>query len=331
LAYTFASIYEVEVPEAWRQKGAWLSIGTFDGVHLGHQGLIRRLVAAAHAENAPAVLVTFFPHPAVVLHGQRGPYYLTSLEERSALLDELGVDGTVTLTFSRELASLTAFEFMSQLKAKFGVSQLLVGYNFALGRGREGDLPTLKQIGKQLGYQLQVILPIEAGGMVVSSRQIRSLLAEGAVDRVAQALGRWFAVKGRVTRGDGRGHSLGIPTANLEIWDEQALPLIGVYAGWAWVGDKRWEAVVNIGVRPTFEAQPVSPRVEAHLLDFDQDLYDRELRLEFVARLRSEQRFSSIGELLGQIKLDIESARDLLKNYSLDLLDRGTRETDHEL
>jgi riboflavin kinase/FMN adenylyltransferase len=150
--------------------------------------------------------------------------------------------------------------------------------------------------------------------MVVSSSQIRSLLAEGAVNRVAQALGRWFAVKGRVTHGDGRGRSLGIPTANLEIWDEQALPSIGVYACWAWVGHERREAVVNIGVRPTFEAQPAlgGPRVEAHLLDFDQDVYDRDLRLEFVARLRSEQRFSSIEELLGQIKLDIKSARDLL-------------------
>jgi riboflavin kinase/FMN adenylyltransferase len=325
LAYTFASIYEVDVPEAWRQKGAWLSIGTFDGVHLGHQALVRRLVTAAHAENAPAVLVTFFPHPAVVLRGQRGPYYLTSPEERSALLDELGVDGMVTLTFSRELASLTAFEFMSQLKAKFGVSQLLVGYNFALGRGREGDLPTLKQIGEQLGYQLQVIPPIEVGGIVVSSSQIRGSLAEGAVDRVAQALGRWFAFKGWVTHGDRRGRSLGIPTANLEIWDEQALPLIGVYACWAWVGDERREAVVNIGVRPTFEAQPVRPRVEAHLLDFDQDLYDRELRLEFVARLRSEQRFSSIEELLGQIKLDIESARDLLKKPRPQFIGPGDR------
>jgi len=114
----------------------------FDGVHLGHQALVRRLVTAAHAENAPAVLVYFFPASSIVLRGQRGPYYLTSPEERSAILDELGVDGTVTLTFNREMASLTAFEFMSQLKAKFGVSQLLVGYNFALGRGREGDLPT---------------------------------------------------------------------------------------------------------------------------------------------------------------------------------------------
>ncbi len=323
MAYSFASIYDVEVPKSWRHKGAWLSIGTFDGVHLGHQALVRRLVLTAHADHAPAVLVTFFPHPAVVLRGQRGPYYLTSPEERSALLDDLGVDGTILLTFNRELASLTAFEFMSQIKAKIGVSQLLVGYNFALGRGREGDLPALKQIGEKLGYQLQVIPPIEAAGMVVSSSQIRSSLAEGAVDRAAQALGRWFAVKGRVTHGEGRGRSLGIPTANLELWDEQALPSIGVYAGWAWVGEQRREAVINIGVRPTFEAQPVSPRVEAHLLDFDQDLYERDLRLEFVSRLRNEQRFSSIEMLLGQIRLDIEAARTQLKNNLAHFLGRG--------
>jgi riboflavin kinase/FMN adenylyltransferase len=313
LANTFASIYEVDVPETWRNKGAWVSIGTFDGVHLGHQFLVQRLVTAAHADNSPAVLITFFPHPSVVLRGQHGPYYLTSPEERSSLLDALEVDRTITLTFSRELASLTAFEFMSQLKARIGVSNLLVGYNFALGRGRAGDLPTLKQIGEQLGYQLQVISPIEVGGMVISSSQIRTLLAEGEVGRAAQALGRWFSITGRVTHGDGRGRSLGIPTANLEVWNEHALPLIGVYACWAWVGDERRQAVVNIGVRPTFEAQPVVPRVEAHILEFDQDLYDRELRLEFVARLRNEQRFSSIADLLGQIKLDIDSARDLLR------------------
>jgi riboflavin kinase / FMN adenylyltransferase len=312
LAYHFASIYEFDVPEAWRQKGAWVSIGTFDGVHLGHQALVRRLVTSAHAENNPAVLLTFFPHPAVVLRGQRGPYYLTSPEERSVLLDGLGVDSTITLEFSRELAGLTAFEFMSLLKTRLGVSRLLVGFNFALGRGRAGDLPALKQIGEQLAYELEVISPIEVGGMVLSSSQIRSLLAEGDVERANQALGRWFSVAGKVTHGDGRGRSLGIPTANLEIWDEHALPSVGVYACWATVGEERWQAVVNIGVRPTFEAQPVIPRLEAHLLDFDQDMYNRELRLEFVARLRSEQRFASIGDLVEQINRDIASARDLL-------------------
>ena len=317
MAYQFASIYEADVPEAWRQKGAWVSIGTFDGVHLGHQALVRRLVKSAHAGNAPVVLLTFFPHPAAVLRGQHGPYYLTSPEERSALLDGLGVDRTITLEFNRELASLTAFEFMSQLKARMGVTRLLVGYNFALGRGRAGDLPTLKQIGEQLGYELEVISPIEVGGMVISSSQIRALLADGDVERAAQALGRWFSVSGQVAHGDGRGRSLGIATANLEIWSEHTLPSVGVYACWAWVDNERHQAVVNIGMRPTFEAQPVFPRLEAHLLDFEQDLYDSELRLEFVARLRSEQRFASITDLVDQINQDIAMARSLLQKSLL--------------
>ena len=323
MAYHFASIYEVDVPETWRQKGAWVSIGAFDGVHLGHQALVRALVKSAHAANCPALLVTFFPHPAVILRGQSGPYYLTSPEERSALLDGLGVDRTLTLEFNRELAALSPYDFMSQLKARMGVSRLVVGYNFALGRGRTGDLPTLKQIGQQLDYELEVIQPVETGGMVVSSSQIRALLSEGEVERVAQALGRWFSVTGRVAHGDGRGRSIGIATANLEIWTEHALPSVGVYACWAWVGSERREAVVNIGVRPTFEAQPVIPRVEAHLLDFDQDLYERDLRLEFVARLRSEQRFASITDLVDQIKRDITAARDQLQKPVLQFTPPG--------
>ena len=308
----FPFLSEIQIPDAWRQKGTWISIGTFDGVHLGHKALIHRLVTQAHANDRPALLVTFFPHPAVVLRGQRGPYYITPPDERAVLLKNLGVDSVVTLTFNRELASLSAFDFMSLMKEKLNIQQLLVGYNFALGRGREGDLPKLREIGESIGYELQVVPPIESSGMAISSSQIRNWIAEGSVEQATEALGRFFSLKGTVTQGDGRGRTLGIPTANLAIWDEQAVPALGVYACWASIASETKKAVVNIGIRPTFEAQPVLPRVEAHLLDFDRDIYGQELRLEFVAHLRGEKRFSSIELLLAQINHDKEVAIELL-------------------
>jgi len=304
--------------EVWRRSGTWLSIGTFDGVHLGHRALIKQLVAGANKENLPAILITFFPSPAVVLRGQNGPYYLSSLEDRLIWLGDLGVDGVITLTFDKELASLTAGEFMRQLKEKFNIQQVLVGFNFALGRGRGGDLQTLSKIGEQIGYHLQVVPPITIGGLTISSSQIRSWLADGVVDQVARGLGRWFALSGVVAHGDGRGRSLGIPTANLEIWNEQAIPANGVYAGWAWVDDKRWKAVISIGTRLTFEEQPVASRVEAHLLEFDQDLYGKILRLEFVTWLRNERRFDSVQALIDQIDVDKKIAQEILKLASIE-------------
>jgi riboflavin kinase/FMN adenylyltransferase len=307
------SLHEIEIPDTWKQKGTWISIGTFDGVHLGHQALVQSLVAQAHGEDRPAILLTFYPHPAVVLRGVKGPYYITPPDERSRLLQNLGVDRVLTLEFNRDLASLSAFDFMNQVKEKINLCGLLVGYNFALGHGREGDLPRLREIGEAIGYQLQVIAPIETSGSITSSSQIRGWIAEGSIEQTTQALGRFFSLNGVVSIGDGRGRILGIPTANLTLWDEQVLPANGVYACWANIGSERKKAVVNIGLRPTFEAQPLFPRVEAHLLDFDRDIYDQELQLEFVSRLRGEKRFSSIELLIAQINHDKEVATEMLE------------------
>jgi riboflavin kinase / FMN adenylyltransferase len=312
LAQFISSILEVNCPESWRQRGTWLSIGAFDGVHRGHQVLIQNLVSGSHAEDRPAILMTFFPHPASMLRNQHGPYYLTTLEERENLTNQFGVDEVITLSFSRELASISAFDFMSLLKEKLNLQRLLVGYNFALGRGRQGDLVSLEEIGKQIGYQLQIIPPIEVGKIIISSSQIRTWLADGDVVKAVEGLGRPYSIKGKVIHGEGRGHLLGFPTANLEIWPEKAVPRSGVYACWTWLGDQRWPAVVNIGVRPTFEAQPVIPRLEAHLLGFEGDLYGKNLSLDFVAFIRGEQFFKSPELLQKQVELDKQLAQKLL-------------------
>ncbi len=294
-------------------KNAWVTVGSFDGVHRGHQEIIRKLTAGARKMGAPAVVLTFYPHPAAVLGRRQDPFYLTSPEERAALLHELGVDVVVTHPFTLELAQLTARQFMEYLVDHLGLQHLIVGYNFALGHGREGDVPTLGRIGQDLGYSVEAIGPVEVDGQVVSSSLIRGRLAEGEVVQAAALLGRPYQLSGEVVLGDGRGKSLGIPTANLSVWPERALPQAGVYACRAWVDGQSWAAVTNVGVRPTFEAQPVLPRVEAHLLDYSSDLYGRQIQLDFIARLRDEMRFASVQALVEQIHTDIARGREILR------------------
>lgn len=298
--------------DAVHLSGAWLTIGSFDGVHRGHQALVRRMVEEAHVSGRPAVVLTFFPHPSVVLGRIHNPFYLSSPEERANLLAGLGADVVITLEFNQAMSLLTATEFMQAIKEKLDLEQLWVGSNFALGRGRQGDVPALTRIGDELGYQVQVVSPIQVDGMLISSTQIRSWLAEGAVDQARSGLGRWYSVGGRVVHGDGRGRTIGIPTANLETWKERLLPANGVYAVWGWLEGERHPGVANIGVRPTFEVQPTLPRLEVLLLDLSGDFYDQEMRVDFVAHLRSEQRFSSVQALLDQIELDKKAAREIL-------------------
>ncbi|MCX8025229.1 MAG: bifunctional riboflavin kinase/FAD synthetase [Thermanaerothrix sp.] len=293
---------------------SWVTIGTFDGVHKGHQALIRTLVEGAHQNHQPAVVVTFYPHPAIILGKSPFPGYLTSPEERARYLGALGVDWVVTLTFDHTVANLSAQDFMHQLATHLGIRYLVIGYDFALGRGREGNPERLRAIGQQLGYEVILAQPVQDGEQPISSSQIRHLIQQGDLETASQWLGRLYAIEGSVVRGDGRGRVLGFPTANLSYWPEKLLPANGVYATWAWVGNERLAAVTNLGVRPTF-ASPLHYRfLEAHILDFNGDLYQQTLTLEFVARLRPEQRFSSLEDLKAQIQKDIRTAREILNH-----------------
>jgi riboflavin kinase/FMN adenylyltransferase len=297
-----------------RLDSAFLTIGAFDGVHRGHQELVGGLARAAATAGAASVVVTFHPHPAVVLRGIETPYYLTSPEERARLFGRLGIDWVITLPFNRELAQESAGSFVARLHAAVGLRELWVGYDFALGRGREGDIPFLRRLGAELGYTVRVTAPVALGGQAVSSSQVRALLAEGDVRTAAALLGRRYGFDGPVVHGDGRGRSIGIPTANVQPWEGQLLPRTGVYATWARVGDLLRPAVTNIGFRPTFDNPIPAPRVEAMLLDFDQDLYGQTVGLEFVEYIRPEQRFESVDALLKQIDTDRERAKLLLQH-----------------
>ena len=293
-------------------NASWVTIGSFDGVHLGHQAIIRQMVAGAHSSGACAVVVTFYPHPALVLRGIQAPYYLTTPEEKSELLEQLGVDIQITMHFDRHLASLTAEEFMQKLHDHLGVTQLWVGEDFALGHNRQGTVPVLKEIGGWMGYIVKTIDPILIDGQIVSSSLIRSLISQGKIAQANRLLGRRYSISGEVVHGDGRGHGLGIPTANLELKPNMLVPTNGVYATWSWLEGKRYASVTSIGLRPTFEDTPPVPRAEPHLLDFHQNIYGKLLKLDFIDFIRPEERFSSINLLLAQIEQDILKTREIL-------------------
>lgn len=297
-------------------EAAWLTIGSFDGVHRGHQEIIRRLVAGAQAQSAPAVVLTFYPHPAVVLRGLTDPFYLSTPAERVEHLAGLGVDIVILQQFDRPLANTSARDFVWTLKERLGLQQLLVGHDFTLGRGREGDIPTLKKLGEAFGFTVQVTQPVNLDGLVISSSQIRAALTAGNITHASQLLGRPYRLSGEVVTGDGRGRTIGIPTANLGIWPEQLLPAAGVYACQARLGEKVFGAATNVGVRPTFDHAKPLTHVEAHLLDFRGDLYGQKIQLDFLARIRGEQKFTDARALVAQIQADIARARQLLPQMS---------------
>lgn len=297
--------------EGLHLNGAWLTIGVFDGVHRGHQEIIRQLTAGAHANGAPAVLLSFAPHPAVVF-GAKDLKCLTTPEERAEIIQSLGVDYVITQTFNQNVASQTAEEYMALMVHHLGLKHLLIGHDFALGKGRAGNYEKLSQIGKEAGFSVSRVEPIHFEEAIVSSSIIRQRLADGDVARVAAKLGRNYALCGPVNPGDGRGRTIGIPTANVEVPTDKALPANGVYACYAWVDGQKHKAVTNIGVRPTFTSGEQLQRVEAHLLDANADYYGKTMRLEFVERLRGEQKFPSVDALVSQIHADIAAARTIL-------------------
>jgi riboflavin kinase / FMN adenylyltransferase len=291
---------------------SWLTIGTFDGVHLGHQQIIEALVEGSRAADLPAVVVTFFPHPQLVLKEESRPFYLTLPETRARLLGQLGVDYVYTCPFDKETSQLSAKEFISRLYDQFHFEKLLIGYDFALGKDREGNAEVLRSIGREMGYSVEQIPPYYFKGSLVSSSRIREQLREGNVRTAAALLGRDFEVTGRVIHGDDRGKSLGFATCNLEVHPQLVNLKPGVYACKAEIQGSTWKAVTNIGFRPTFGEDLESPRIEAHLLDFSGDLYGQQVRLSFVEHLRDEKKFPEVSGLIAQIQRDIAQTRQIL-------------------
>lgn len=287
-----------------------VTIGTFDGVHLGHQHLMREVARRARAFGAASVALTFHPRPSEVLRPEVPSVYLCSLNQRRDLLRLAGADAAVVIPFDRELSLMGAAEFSEALVRGIGMRELVGGPDLALGHRRQGTPDVLRQIGATLGFEVGIVPGFEVEGEAVRTSAIRLLLSEADLQRTEQLLGRRFSAEGIVVRGAGRGSTIGIPTANVETSPTLALPANGVYAVYFTVDGARWAGAGNLGVRPTFDG--VGRSLEVHLLDFSGDLYDRSCEVEFVARLRPERRFTSADELVQQIRKDVEEARRLL-------------------
>lgn len=292
------------------KQPTFVAVGSFDGVHRGHRRLLNSLVQKAREADARTAVLTFFPHPKRVLQNLTGRYYLTTIEDRVELLGKLGIDLVITLPFTEEIRLTRAADFMTQLRQQLDLRQLWGG-NFALGYRREGTIPFLRALGLDMGFTVhQVLGMVEWDGRLVSSSRIRTGLQEGSITDVNGCLGRPYHLTGKVVMGEQRGRTIGVPTANLAVWDEQILPANGVYATYAWVDGRRRPAATNIGSRPTVNGQNTT--IEAHLLDFNQDLYGKTLKLEFVRRLRPEIKFDGLDALKTQIQADIQQTRELL-------------------
>jgi riboflavin kinase/FMN adenylyltransferase len=296
-----------------RLKGAFVTIGNFDGVHLGHRFIFRRLVKEAHHEKRPAVAISFDPHPKMVLHPERRPFYLiTSPEEKIRLLAGLGIDAFILIPFSVEYARTTAEEFVRGiLWERLRIRRILIGHDYTFGRGREGNEAFLIEAGCRLGFEVEVMNAFCAGDIVISSTKIREALLAGEVRFAATLLGRPYNLAGRVISGNQRGIRLGFPTANIAP-DKELVPARGVYAVRVLREGKSHDGVVNIGFNPTFADKKRS--VEVHIFDFHEDIYGESIEILFIERIRDEVRFESPEKLIAQIDRDIARARKILKS-----------------
>jgi riboflavin kinase/FMN adenylyltransferase len=286
-----------------------LAIGVFDGVHLGHQQIIRQTVADARQHDAVPVVVTFDKHPNAVVAPNWLPPLIYSRPQKFRAIEALGVETLLEIVFDKNFSLQTGGQFVRGLARDFGkIQSICVGADFVFGHKRSGNVMLLKTLGAELGFQVHGLAAVSLDGQPVSSTRIRDAVRAGDFDFAGQMLGRAYSLAGEVIHGDHLGQSLGFPTANLATAG-LLLPANGVYAAHASVGGKNFRAVLNIGKRPTVEQPNPETRVEAHLLDFNGDLYGREMEVTFVARLREEQKFASLDELKAQIARDITSAR----------------------
>jgi riboflavin kinase/FMN adenylyltransferase len=303
-------LVEEELAQYAPDKDTLLTVGVFDGVHLGHKHLISQLVGKAEQEDLLSGVVTFRQHPQEVMHPDTKLPFLTSLAEREKLLKNEGVDIIVPLTFTTETAALKARQFIKLLIKYLRMRGIVIGPDFALGSQREGNAETLSEIGREVGFSVTVVPPVVVDSEVVSSTIIREALSEGDVHRVKRLAGHGFNLRGKVVAGAGRGVALGFPTANLDISTGQALPADGVYACWTKIDGEVLPSLTNIGTNPTFGDNRRA--VEVYVVDYEADLYGREIEIEFMERLREEKRFDSAEALKSQMAEDVKRGVTLL-------------------
>jgi riboflavin kinase/FMN adenylyltransferase len=302
---------ETELAKFSPEKDMLLTIGVFDGVHLGHRHLIARLTGLARRQGLMSGVITFSLHPREVLAPRTRLPFLTDIERRIELLKSEGVEAVIPLSFTPELARLTPKEFLGLLKKHLRMKGLVIGPDFALGKNREGDTNVLRQLGEEMDFSLTVVPPLTIDGEVASSTAIRQALAEGDMKRAQKLMGRPFRLHGEVVAGYGRGVKLGFPTANVDTDREQALPADGVYTSRAYIDDQAYQAMTNIGINPTFGGN--RRLVEVYIMGYDGDLYGRELAIDIIERLRGEIKFDNPEELKKQIAEDVKRGKATLE------------------
>jgi riboflavin kinase/FMN adenylyltransferase len=289
-------------------KNPVLTIGNFDGVHLGHLALFEKVKERAKASGGHSAVMTFEPHPIKVMKPGNGPLLITPTRQKLELIGKVGIDILICIPFTPEFSSVSAEDFVKHiLVGKIGIRELVVGYDYAFGRNREGNIPLLRDLGSRLGFLVHLVEPIHIDHTLVSSTSIRRLVLEGKLPEAKSLLGRDYQVEGTVVSGHRRGgRLLGFPTANLKPEDE-LLPKTGVYAVTVIIDGKTYQGVTNVGYNPTFH--DTSLTVETHVLDFSGDLLGKRIQVNFLSRLRGEKSFQDIGELSKQIAKDIEDAK----------------------
>ncbi|MDD5081929.1 MAG: bifunctional riboflavin kinase/FAD synthetase [Dehalococcoidales bacterium] len=304
-------LVEADLAKFSPSKDTLLTIGVFDGVHLGHRHLVSQLLQQARQRDLLGGVVTFQQHPQEVLSGVKLPF-LIGVAERVRLLQQEGVELVVVLQFTSELAGLSARQFVSLLKQYLRMRGLVVGADFTLGHNREGDIAGLNKLGEELDFTVTVVPPLIINGEIVSSTAIRKALTSGDMKKVARLAGRPFNLSGRVVTGSGRGQGLGFPTANLAVSPEQALPADGVYATWSYIDGRQYPSVTNIGHNPSFNGRKRT--IEVYAIGYRGDLYGRDLKIDIIERLRSEKRFDTVDKLKEQIAEDVKYGQTVLSS-----------------
>jgi len=308
-----------EIPESTAR--AFVTIGNFDGVHRGHQLLFERVAQQAARDKGLSAAITFDPHPLEVLRPQ-GIKLINTTEQKVELIRQTGIDILLILPFTRELAATPAADFIDEITKAFPMRELVVGYDYAFGRGREGDIPFLKEQGQKKGFTVTVIDALTIDGEIVSSTRIRKLVSQGRMRDVARLMGRPYQIRGEVKVGQKRGGAeIGFPTANLHISPDDLCPRHGVYVVQVTYGGRCYGGVMNIGKNPTFDrGSDPTIMAETHIFDFNQDIYGQPIKINFLRYLRGERRFNGIAELSAQIARDVEEAKKVLEEARRELL-----------
>lgn len=298
-----------------RGQPVWLTIGNFDGLHLGHQALISKLCSEAAEAKAQAVVITFYPHPRVFFGIEQEPYNLMTREEKNRMFEQMGLDQVVTLPFTKSLASTAAEDFLSELISHFDLQGMVIGPDFALGKDREGTIPAIQAFMRRFEVRVLRESPVMMGAQVISSEAIRDALGNGKPELATAMLGRPYTMNGRVQDGKKLGRKLGLPTANLAIEPGKYVPKYGVYASKTHLVGVSYPSVSSIGVRPTVEETTI-PNVETIILDFDDNIYNEQISVELIHYIRPEIKFENISDLMNRIVEDKAEARRILQNGS---------------